>query len=308
MTPWSGRWSTPSGTSTCSSRWPSSSSARWRPNPSGRSSSSVAARTPPSCSTWRPRRSGPARIPFPVMHVDTGHNFAEVISLPRRPGRGRGARLLVASVQDSIDQGRVADPGPGAFAQPPPDDDPARCHQRQRLRRRLRRRPARRGQGPGQGARALLPRLLRAVGPQAPATRAVAALPGHRASGRAPARLPALGLDRARHLAVHPARADRAAVHLLRARTRGRRARRHAARPERVGDARRDARRSARRPCASGPSATRRAPAPCAPRPTPSRRSSARSSASRISERGATRADDRFSETAMEDRKREGYF
>jgi sulfate adenylyltransferase subunit 2 len=56
----------------------------------------------------------PGRIPFPVLHVDTGHNFAEVLAYRDAQVEAEGARLLVAKVQDSIDQGRVADPGPGA--------------------------------------------------------------------------------------------------------------------------------------------------------------------------------------------------
>ena len=51
----------------------------------------------------------PARIPFPVMHVDTGHNFPEVLGLRDRRVAGAGARLIVASVQESIDAGRVAE-------------------------------------------------------------------------------------------------------------------------------------------------------------------------------------------------------
>jgi sulfate adenylyltransferase subunit 2 len=51
----------------------------------------------------------PARTPFPVMHVDTGHNFAEVLEFRDRRVAETGARLVVASVQDSIDAGRVAE-------------------------------------------------------------------------------------------------------------------------------------------------------------------------------------------------------
>ena len=54
----------------------------------------------------------PGKIPFPVLHVDTGHNFAEVLAYRDAQVDAEGARLLVAKVQDSIDQGRVADPGP----------------------------------------------------------------------------------------------------------------------------------------------------------------------------------------------------
>jgi sulfate adenylyltransferase subunit 2 len=51
----------------------------------------------------------PARLPFPVMHVDTGHNFAEVLEFRDRRAEQASARLIVASVQDSIDSGRVAE-------------------------------------------------------------------------------------------------------------------------------------------------------------------------------------------------------
>ncbi|MEW9554191.1 sulfate adenylyltransferase subunit CysD [Nonomuraea sp. NPDC050783] len=51
----------------------------------------------------------PAAIPFPLMHVDTGHNFEEVIDFRDRRVAELGARLVVASVQSSIDQGRVVE-------------------------------------------------------------------------------------------------------------------------------------------------------------------------------------------------------
>jgi sulfate adenylyltransferase subunit 2 len=51
----------------------------------------------------------PARIPFPVMHVDTGHNFPEVLEFRDRRLAELGARLIVASVQESIDAGRVTE-------------------------------------------------------------------------------------------------------------------------------------------------------------------------------------------------------
>ena len=51
----------------------------------------------------------PGGLPFPVMHVDTGHNFPEVIEYRDRLVDEMGARLIVASVQDSIDKGRVTE-------------------------------------------------------------------------------------------------------------------------------------------------------------------------------------------------------
>jgi sulfate adenylyltransferase subunit 2 len=51
----------------------------------------------------------PARIPFPVMHIDTGHNFDEVYDYRDRRVAELGIQLVVASVQDSIDAGRVVE-------------------------------------------------------------------------------------------------------------------------------------------------------------------------------------------------------
>ena len=51
----------------------------------------------------------PGSLPFPVMHVDTGHNFPEVIEYRDKLVEELGARLIVASVQDSIDNGRVTE-------------------------------------------------------------------------------------------------------------------------------------------------------------------------------------------------------
>jgi sulfate adenylyltransferase subunit 2 len=51
----------------------------------------------------------PAGIPFPLLHVDTGHNFVETIAFRDQFAGRLGARLIVRSVQDSIDQGRVVE-------------------------------------------------------------------------------------------------------------------------------------------------------------------------------------------------------
>jgi sulfate adenylyltransferase subunit 2 len=51
----------------------------------------------------------PAKFPVPLMHVDTGHNFPEAIEYRDRRVEELGARLIVAHVQDSIDAGRVVD-------------------------------------------------------------------------------------------------------------------------------------------------------------------------------------------------------
>ena len=49
----------------------------------------------------------PAKIPFPVMHVDTGHNFDEVLEFRDSTVEKLGVRLVVASVEESIEKGRV---------------------------------------------------------------------------------------------------------------------------------------------------------------------------------------------------------
>jgi sulfate adenylyltransferase subunit 2 len=51
----------------------------------------------------------PGKFPFPVMHIDTGHNFPEVLEFRDRRVSELGERLIVASVQDSIDRGRVVE-------------------------------------------------------------------------------------------------------------------------------------------------------------------------------------------------------
>jgi sulfate adenylyltransferase subunit 2 len=61
------------------------------------------------------RAFAPGRVPFPVMHVDTGHNFPEVIEFRDRSVAALGVELIVASVQESIDSGRaVEQTGPRA--------------------------------------------------------------------------------------------------------------------------------------------------------------------------------------------------
>jgi len=65
---------------------------------------------------WLARKAFyPGRIPFPLMHVDTGHNFEETIIFRDKFVADIGANLIVASVQESIDKGRaVEEKGPNA--------------------------------------------------------------------------------------------------------------------------------------------------------------------------------------------------
>ena len=251
----------------------------------------------------------PAKFPFAVMHVDTGHNFPEVLEFRdrrvggarRAPDRGERAGL------DRRGPGGGGD-RPARLAQPPPDRDAARRHHRARLPRRLRRRPPRRGARAGQGAHLLLPRRLRRLGSQGPAPRAVEPLQRPHEPGRAHAGVPALQLDRAGRVAVHPRGGARDPVDVLRP---------HAAR------------------CSRATACSTRSPTHVELLPgeepfeesvryrtvgdmscTGAVRSTATTldevvaeiAATTITERGETRADDRASEAAMEDRKREGYF
>src|SRR5918998_2335244 len=55
----------------------------------------------------------PAKLPFPVMHVDTGHNFAEVLDYRDRRVAELGVRLVVASVPEALVSGLVREPADG---------------------------------------------------------------------------------------------------------------------------------------------------------------------------------------------------
>ncbi len=51
----------------------------------------------------------PAKVPFPLMHIDTGHNFKETIKFRDQLMKKTGAECIVRYVQDSIDQGKVVE-------------------------------------------------------------------------------------------------------------------------------------------------------------------------------------------------------
>ena len=128
------------------------------------------------------------------MHVDTGHNFAEVIEYRdefvarvRRPPRRRQR-----AGSPSTRAGSSRTTGPRASRNRLQSRHPARRDRRARLRRRVRRRPPRRGQGPRQGAHPQLPRPPRPVGPAAAAARAVGRAQRPHPQGRAPACVPAV--------------------------------------------------------------------------------------------------------------------
>ena len=199
----------------------------------------------------------PARIPFPVMHVDTGHNFPEVLEFRDRRVAELGVRLVVASVQD-VDRRGPGRRGDRPLGQPQPaaDHHPAGRDRGAPVRRGVRRCPPGRGEGPGQGAGVLLPRRVRPVGPEEPAARAVERLQHADPPRRAHPGVPAVELDRAGRVALHRAGAPGDPVDLLRAPAPGVRARRDPAGRQRVRHQGRRTSRCSRPASATAPSAT----------------------------------------------------
>ena len=116
----------------------------------------------------------PAPIPFPLVHVDTGHNFPRPSPSATSSWRSSAPSSSSRPCRTSIDAGPRGR-GNRARGEPQqaPDRHAARRHRGAPVRRRLRRRPPRRGEGPRQGALLLPPRRLRPVGPQEPAPRAL---------------------------------------------------------------------------------------------------------------------------------------
>ena len=199
----------------------------------------------------------PGGFPFPIMHVDTGHNFPEVIEFRDRRVAELGERLIVASVQESIDKGRVVEQtGPRASRnqlQTTTLLDAIEEHgfdaamggaRRDEERARAKERIFSFRDDFGQwNPRAQRPELWNLYNAQI-------------RKGEHDPRLPDLELDRARRVAVHRARAARAAVDLLRARARGLPPRRDALRGLATSSSGCPARSRSARRCASAPSAT----------------------------------------------------
>ena len=251
----------------------------------------------------------PGKFPFPIMHVDTGHNFPEVIEFRDRIVSELGERLIVASVQDSIDQGRVAEEtGPRASRNRLQTTTLLDAHRGARLRRRLRRRPPRRGARPRQGARVLASATTSASGiPSASApscgrsTTATSARASTSACSRSPTgpsstsgstsrteglEIPSIYFAHEREVFARDGMlyAQNEFIELID----GEEPFSESVRYRTVGDM----------TCTGAVRSTA----------TTLEDVVAEIAATRITERGETRADDRVTEAAMEDRKREGYF
>jgi sulfate adenylyltransferase subunit 2 len=248
----------------------------------------------------------PGRFPFPLMHIDTGHNYKEVTDFRDKRAAELGERLIVRSVEDSMARGTVVLKSRRRIAQQAPVGDAARSDRGIRLRRLHRRRPPRRGKGARQGAHLFLPRRVRPVGPEEPAPRAVGPVQRAQLQGREHPRLPDLELDRVRRLAVHRARKARTAVDLLRPHPPGRAPQRRPAAGDRhhpgpeakVEDLQVRFRTVGDITCT----------APVESDADTVEKIIAETATTTITERGATRLDDQTSEASMEQRKKEGLF
>jgi hypothetical protein len=145
----------------------------------------------------------PGTLPFPLLHIDTTWKFRDMIKFRDDYCRERGIELLV----HTNEEGR-------AEHQPVRSREPKyttimKTHAllqalKAGLRRGLRWRPPRRGEEPREGARLLVPRRHRPVGPEEPAPGAVEPLQHQDQQGREHPRVPPVQLDRARRVAVHP--------------------------------------------------------------------------------------------------------
>ena len=116
----------------------------------------------------------PAKIPFPVLQVDTGYDFPEVLGTRDNWVNRLGVRLIVASVRRPS-RSRTASSSTTARPVANRLQIGTLLHaiEENGFTAGLRRWPPRRGEGPRQGARLLPPRRVRPVGPQEPAPRAV---------------------------------------------------------------------------------------------------------------------------------------
>ena len=187
-------------------RVPSSSCARSPPSSSDPCCCSPAARTRSCCCASPRRRSGRRSFPFPIMHIDTGHNFPEVLEFRDRRVAELGERLIVASVQESIDKGRVREETRATRratgCRRRPCSTPSRSTSSTRS-----------SVAAGATRRRRAPRSASsrcatssASGSPQPAARAVEPLQRAHPQGPAHARLPDQQLDRDGRLAVHRAR------------------------------------------------------------------------------------------------------
>ena len=152
----------------------------------------------------------PAKPPFPLLHVDTTWKFREMIAFRDEAAKRAGMDLIVHINQDGVRARHLA--GRLGVVRPHPGDEDrgaAPGARQVRVRRGLRRRPARRGEEPRQGAHLLAPLRKPTPGTRATSGPELWHLFNTRIKpGRVDAGLPAVELDRARRLGLHPGRGD----------------------------------------------------------------------------------------------------
>ena len=145
----------------------------------------------------------PARFPFPLLHIDTGHNYQEVIAFRDARAAELGERLLVRSVEDSIHRGTVRLRNAG---------DSRNAAQSVTLLEAVTEfgydaciggGTPRRREGPCERTRVLVSRRIRSMGPEESTPRVVESLQHAGSPRRAYARLSDQQLDRARCVAIH---------------------------------------------------------------------------------------------------------
>ena len=246
-------------TSTNSGCWrpsPCTSSARWSPSCSARCCCSRRARTRSCCFGWRRRLFGPSRCRSRCCTSTPATTSTRSSSSATAALSEHGHKLIVGSVQETIDSGRVPDPGPGA------------SRNRQQTRTLLDALEAGGFDAAFGGARRdeerarAKERILSfrdefgQWDPRAQRPEPWSLYNGRIKKGEQVRVFPLSQLDRAGHLALHRAGGPRAAVDLLRPRARGRRARRHPAGGLGVRPARPATRRRPSSGCATAPSAT----------------------------------------------------
>ena len=245
----------------------------------------------------------PAALPFALLHVDTGHNFPEVLDFRDRVVAGGGLRLQVAKVQDWIDDGRLTERPDGTrnpLQTVPLVDTIAeqqfdaviggarRDEERSRAKERI---FSLRDSFGGWDPRRQRPELWRLYN-------------GRHAPGEHVRVFPLSNWTELDVWNLHRGRGHRPTGDLLRARARGVRPQRYVARTGGVGRPTGLQHRRVRYRTVGDMSCTGAVDSDA----SDVRAVIEEIIATRITERGATRADDRLGEAAMEDRKREGYF
>ena len=146
----------------------------------------------------------PAKLPFPLLHVDTTWKFREMIAFRDETARRLGLDLIVHINQDGLRRGisPIAS-GSQLHTQVMKTEALRQALDAGQLRRRVRRRAARRGEEPRQGAHLLAPLGRARVGPAQPAPGTLAPLQHPHPRGRIDARLSAVELDRARRVGIY---------------------------------------------------------------------------------------------------------